>query len=157
MTNTTNIARTHKPVIHAYMSILPNQPFPSVIRLSIPILFPAFSIPPTLRSRPSTARFVTSLSASTSEAIANCACLSCCDLRRRDEVKDSCSDVLFSRILAMGEVDGFVNDTVFAAVSLSDGLNLLRRAEDDDSEIVKVSSFCRSEAMSGAGRVYSGK
>ena len=116
ITKITNSATTHNPTIHAYMSIPPHHPFPSVIRLNIPIRFPTFSIPLALRSKPLTAPLVTSLSASTSRAISSYARLSCCDFISRDEVKDICSEVFCSRILAIGEI-GWVEDDVVAATS----------------------------------------
>jgi len=63
-TNTSNIATTHNPAIHAYSIIRPNHPFPSVILLNIPILFPAASMPPAFLSKPSVAALRTAVSAS---------------------------------------------------------------------------------------------
>ena len=61
-TNTSNIATTHNPPIHAYSIIRPHQPFPSLILFNNPILFPAASIPVAFLSSPSVARFRVSVS-----------------------------------------------------------------------------------------------
>ena len=63
-TKTSKITATHIPKIHAYSIIRPHHPFPSLIRLNIPILCPATSIPLAFFSNPSVVRFNVAVSAS---------------------------------------------------------------------------------------------
>ena len=62
--NTSKIARTHNPPIHAYSIIRPHQPWPSLIRFNRFIRLPAASMPVVFLSSPSVARFSVSVSAS---------------------------------------------------------------------------------------------
>lgn len=69
-TKTSKKAAIHNPAIIAYNLILPHQPFPSVILLSVVILFPAASIPILFLSNPPSALLRTSFSFS--KELANC-------------------------------------------------------------------------------------
>ena len=86
-TNTSNIATTHNPAIHAYSIIRPNHPFPSVILLNIPILFPAASMPPAFLSKPSVAALRTAVSASREVENAWEDCLRAVARERREDVR----------------------------------------------------------------------
>lgn len=86
-----NTATSHSPIIHAYISIRPHHPLPSVIRRSIPMRRPAASIPVTFLSKPCTARSTTDFSDSRLDW-KDCEEVFNCEAReRREVVSVSCS------------------------------------------------------------------
>src|ERR1017187_3587494 len=89
-TKTMSRAITINPAIQAYINILPHQPFPSDIRLNIPILRCAASNPNSFLSSPLVAESRTVFSCSREEENAWEDCFRADAMLRRELVRDSC-------------------------------------------------------------------
>lgn len=96
-TNTSRKAATHNAAMIPYSFKRPNQPWPSVILLSVPILRSAASIPSAFLSSPPSARANTLFSLSRLLAKLTLLCFRLCARATRDAESVSCSVRLWER------------------------------------------------------------